>query len=82
MAWLGSAHAKLYPTRTPTFHNERFHDELSDEFWLAETPVRAARRNRVDRRRYEYRERRRSRSHHCHKRRRSYSPYLRHRHRH
>jgi len=25
-----------YPTHTPTLHDEHFHDELSDEFWLAE----------------------------------------------
>jgi len=25
-----------FPTRTPSLHDERFHDELSDEFWLAE----------------------------------------------
>ena len=25
-----------FPTRTPTLHDERFHEELSDEFWLAE----------------------------------------------
>lgn len=25
-----------YRTRTPTMHDERFHEELSDEFWLAE----------------------------------------------
>ena len=25
-----------YRTRTPTMHDERFHHELSDEFWLAE----------------------------------------------
>lgn len=25
-----------YPTHTPTMHDERFHDELSDEFWLTE----------------------------------------------
>ncbi|GET50691.1 hypothetical protein GLOIN_2v1789989 [Rhizophagus irregularis DAOM 181602=DAOM 197198] len=48
-----------YPTRTPTLHDERFHQELSDEFWKVE--LRAARRNRMDRRTYEYRERRRSR---------------------
>ncbi|UZO25003.1 uncharacterized protein OCT59_017292 [Rhizophagus irregularis] len=48
-----------YPTRTPTLHDERFHQELSDEFWRVEPLVRAARRNRMDRRTYEYRERRR-----------------------
>ena len=26
-----------FPTHTPTLHDERFHDELSDEFWLAES---------------------------------------------
>ncbi|GET52109.1 hypothetical protein GLOIN_2v1789989 [Rhizophagus irregularis DAOM 181602=DAOM 197198] len=51
-----------YPTRTPTLHDERFHQELSDEFWRVEPLVQAARRNRMDRRTYEYRERRRSRS--------------------
>ncbi|GET60116.1 hypothetical protein GLOIN_2v1789989 [Rhizophagus irregularis DAOM 181602=DAOM 197198] len=25
-----------YPTRTPTLHDERFHQELSDEFWRVE----------------------------------------------
>ncbi|POG58738.1 hypothetical protein GLOIN_2v1789989 [Rhizophagus irregularis DAOM 181602=DAOM 197198] len=25
-----------YPTRTPTLHDERFHQELSDEFWIVE----------------------------------------------
>lgn len=25
-----------FPTHTPTLHDERFHEELSDEFWLAE----------------------------------------------
>ena len=25
-----------FPTRTPTLHDERFHQELSDEFWLTE----------------------------------------------
>ncbi|TLY03942.1 MAG: myb/SANT-like DNA-binding domain-containing protein [Thaumarchaeota archaeon] len=25
-----------YPTRTPSLHDERFHEELSDEFWLVE----------------------------------------------
>jgi hypothetical protein len=25
-----------YNTRTPTLHDERFHDELSDQFWLTE----------------------------------------------
>jgi hypothetical protein len=25
-----------FPTRTPTLHDERFHEELSDEFWTAE----------------------------------------------
>jgi hypothetical protein len=25
-----------YTTRTPTLHDERFYEELSDEFWLAE----------------------------------------------
>jgi hypothetical protein len=25
-----------FPTRTPTLHDERFHEELSDEFWLRE----------------------------------------------
>jgi hypothetical protein len=25
-----------YPTRTPTLHDERFHEELSDEFWTTE----------------------------------------------
>ncbi|GET58931.1 hypothetical protein GLOIN_2v1789989 [Rhizophagus irregularis DAOM 181602=DAOM 197198] len=51
-----------YPTRTPTLHDERFHQELSDEFWRVEPLVWAARRNRMDRRTYEYREHRRSRS--------------------
>ncbi|GET60115.1 hypothetical protein GLOIN_2v1789989 [Rhizophagus irregularis DAOM 181602=DAOM 197198] len=40
-----------YPTRTPTLHDERFHQELSDEFWRVE--LRAARRNRMDRRTYD-----------------------------
>ncbi|CAB5326977.1 unnamed protein product [Rhizophagus irregularis] len=65
-----------FPTHTPTLHDEHFHEELSDEFWLAEPRVRAARRNQVDRRRYEYRECRRSRSqsfHHRHERGRSRS---------
>ncbi|UZO02102.1 uncharacterized protein OCT59_020598 [Rhizophagus irregularis] len=31
-----------YPTRTPTLHDERFHQELSDEFWRVEPLVRAA----------------------------------------
>ncbi|GET61723.1 hypothetical protein GLOIN_2v1789989 [Rhizophagus irregularis DAOM 181602=DAOM 197198] len=69
-----------YPTRTPTLHDERFHQELSDEFWRVE--LRAARRNRMDRRTYEYRERRRSRSrspyyHRERRRSRSRSPYHR-----
>ena len=25
-----------YPTHTPTLHDERFHEFLSDEFWLVE----------------------------------------------
>jgi hypothetical protein len=25
-----------FPTHTPTLHDERFHEELSDEFWLVE----------------------------------------------
>jgi hypothetical protein len=25
-----------FPTRTPTIHDEHFHEELSDEFWLTE----------------------------------------------
>lgn len=25
-----------FPTRAPTLHDERFHEELSDEFWMAE----------------------------------------------
>ena len=25
-----------FPTRTPTLHDERFHEELSDEFWMSE----------------------------------------------
>ena len=25
-----------FPTHTPTLYDERFHEELSDEFWLAE----------------------------------------------
>ena len=25
-----------FPTHTPTLHDERFHEELSDEFWLLE----------------------------------------------
>jgi hypothetical protein len=25
-----------FPTRTPTLHDERFHQELSDQFWLTE----------------------------------------------
>lgn len=25
-----------FPTRTPNLHDERFHEELSDEFWTAE----------------------------------------------
>jgi hypothetical protein len=25
-----------FPTRTPTLHDERFHEELSDEFWMLE----------------------------------------------
>ena len=25
-----------FPTHTPTLHDERFYDELSDEFWLLE----------------------------------------------
>jgi hypothetical protein len=25
-----------FPTRTPTLHDEGFHEELSDEFWLTE----------------------------------------------
>lgn len=25
-----------FPTHTPTIHDEHFHQELSDEFWLAE----------------------------------------------
>ncbi|CAB4436584.1 unnamed protein product [Rhizophagus irregularis] len=58
-----------YPTRTPSLHDERFHQELSDEFWRVEPLVRSSQRNRVDRRTYEYRERRRSR------RSRSRSPY-------
>jgi hypothetical protein len=29
-------HPRRYNNRTPTMHDERFHDELSDEFWLAE----------------------------------------------
>ncbi|GBC31881.2 hypothetical protein GLOIN_2v1789989 [Rhizophagus irregularis DAOM 181602=DAOM 197198] len=71
-----------YPTRTPTLHDERFHQELSDEFWRVEPLVRAARRNRMDRRTYEYRERRRSRSrspyyHRERRRSRSRSPYHR-----
>ncbi|GET56998.1 hypothetical protein GLOIN_2v1789989 [Rhizophagus irregularis DAOM 181602=DAOM 197198] len=69
-----------YPTRTLTLHDERFHQELSDEFWRVE--LRAARRNRMDRRTYEYRERRRSRSrspyyHRERRRSRSRSPYHR-----
>ncbi|GET56402.1 hypothetical protein GLOIN_2v1789989 [Rhizophagus irregularis DAOM 181602=DAOM 197198] len=47
-----------YPTRTPSLHDERFHQELSDEFWRVEPLVQSSRRNRVDRRTYEYRERR------------------------
>ncbi|EXX66060.1 hypothetical protein RirG_127450 [Rhizophagus irregularis DAOM 197198w] len=27
-----------YPTRTPTLHDERFHQELSDEFWRSGPP--------------------------------------------
>ncbi|GET54956.1 hypothetical protein GLOIN_2v1789989 [Rhizophagus irregularis DAOM 181602=DAOM 197198] len=54
-------------TRTPSLHDERFHQELSDEFWRVE--LRSSRINRVDRRTYEYRERRRFR------RSRSRSPY-------
>ncbi|GBC45002.2 uncharacterized protein OCT59_027439 [Rhizophagus irregularis] len=50
-----------YPTRTPSLHDERFHQELSDEFWRVEPLVWSSQRNRVDRRTYEYRERRRSR---------------------
>ncbi|CAB4373304.1 unnamed protein product [Rhizophagus irregularis] len=42
-----------YPTRTPTLHDERFHQELSDEFWRVEPLVWAARRNRMDRRTYD-----------------------------
>ncbi|CAB4376942.1 unnamed protein product [Rhizophagus irregularis] len=42
-----------YPTRTPTLHDERFHQELSDEFWRVEPLVQAARRNRMDRRTYD-----------------------------
>ncbi|CAB4385992.1 unnamed protein product [Rhizophagus irregularis] len=42
-----------YPTRTPTLHDERFHQELSDEFWRVEPLVRAAQRNRMDRRTYD-----------------------------
>ncbi|GET54957.1 hypothetical protein GLOIN_2v1789989 [Rhizophagus irregularis DAOM 181602=DAOM 197198] len=56
-------------TRTPSLHDERFHQELSDEFWRVEPLVRSSRINRVDRRTYEYRERRRFR------RSRSRSPY-------
>lgn len=26
-----------FPTHTPTRHDERFHEELSDEFWLSES---------------------------------------------
>ncbi|GBC16066.2 hypothetical protein GLOIN_2v1789989 [Rhizophagus irregularis DAOM 181602=DAOM 197198] len=51
-----------YPTRTLTLHDERFHQELSDEFWRVEPLVQAAQRNRMDRKIYKYRERRRSRS--------------------
>ncbi|CAB4374191.1 unnamed protein product [Rhizophagus irregularis] len=42
-----------YPTCTPTLHDERFHQELSDEFWRVEPLVQAARRNRMDRRTYD-----------------------------
>ncbi|GET56985.1 hypothetical protein GLOIN_2v1790940 [Rhizophagus irregularis DAOM 181602=DAOM 197198] len=38
-----------YSTRTPTLYDERFHQELSDEFWRVEPLVRATRRNRMDR---------------------------------
>ncbi|CAB4376074.1 unnamed protein product [Rhizophagus irregularis] len=49
-----------YPTCTPSLHDKRFHQELSDEFWRVEPLVQSSRRNRVDRRTYEYRERRHS----------------------
>ena len=32
-----SGNLEGFPTHTPTLHDERFHDELSDEFWLAES---------------------------------------------
>jgi hypothetical protein len=33
---LSNGNPEDLPTRTPTLHDERFHEALSDEFWLVE----------------------------------------------